>query len=115
MGLLEGYFVPLHCYNQHPSTDAERTANVQLAFNLISTSSNLHSEPIERPEDIVLGDGKAIIRLLFSVYTQYQEAIGSGGLTSDVLQEISEQEQEKGTRDPVAHNTLRNDGVAECA
>ena len=89
MGLLEGYFVPLHCYHLHPTTDAMRLVNVRLAFELMRAAEL--PEPLERPEDIMLGDGKAILRLLYGLVSHYHYEQGGGNAFAD-LQKIAEVE-----------------------
>ncbi|VDM19921.1 unnamed protein product [Hydatigera taeniaeformis] len=89
MGLLEGYFVPLHWYYLHPTTDSMRLANVRLAFELMRAAEL--SEPLERPEDIMLGDVKAILRLLYGLVSHYQYEHGGGDVFAD-LQKITEDE-----------------------
>ncbi|CDS40471.1 beta parvin [Echinococcus multilocularis] len=89
MGLLEGYFVPLHCYHLHPTTDPMRLANVRLAFELMRVAEL--SEPLERPEDIILGDTKAVLRLLYGLVSHYQYEHGGGNAFAD-LQKITEDE-----------------------
>lgn len=87
MGLLEGYFVPLHCYHLHPTTDSMRLANVRLAFELMRAAEL--SEPSERPEDIMLGDAKAILRLLYGLVSHYRYEHGGDDAFVD-LQRVTE-------------------------
>ncbi|VDK32413.1 unnamed protein product [Taenia asiatica] len=89
MGLLEGYFVPLHCYYLHPTTDSMRLANVRLAFELMRAAEL--SEPLERPEDIMLGDAKAILRLLYGLVSHYHYEHGGSDAFVD-LHRITEDE-----------------------
>lgn len=81
--------MPLYCYAQRPITDAARLANVKLAFDLMRAADL--PEPSERPEDVILGDGKAILRLLYGIFSHYQYELGRGNPVSD-LQEIAEDE-----------------------
>lgn len=70
MGLLEGYFVPFHAYHPTPSTEAMRIYNVQLAFELMQAAGI--GEPPAVPEEIVAGDTKAIVRVLYNLYSFYE-------------------------------------------
>lgn len=91
MGLLEGYFVPLHCYHPNPVTDAQRLANVRLAFELMRAAEL--PEPSERPEDIMLAadDGKSILRLCYGLLSHYHyEQLGRGANALADLQKIAE-------------------------
>ncbi|BHF58551.1 hypothetical protein SprV_0100150300 [Sparganum proliferum] len=118
MGLLEGYFVPLHCYHPMPSTDAMRLSNINLAFDLIRAAEL--PEPMERPEDIALGDSKAILRLLYSIYSRYQYDMG-GRSPMDDLHELTEEGATTGQQDEPSQaglepNQMRHaGGIAECA
>lgn len=77
MGLLEGYFVPLHCYNPEPTTDNMRIANVEVAFDLMQDAGL--PKPLGRPIEIVVGDEKAILRLLYGIYSHYHNDAQSPG------------------------------------
>ncbi|VDN10432.1 unnamed protein product [Dibothriocephalus latus] len=118
MGLLEGYFVPLHCYHPMPSTDAMRLTNINLAFDLIRAAEL--PEPMERPEDIAMGDSRAILRLLYSIYSRYQYEVGGRNPVDD-LHELKEEGATADGQDepPEAglgpHQMGRTDVVAECA
>lgn len=91
MGLLEGYFVPLHCYHLNPTTDAQKLANMRLAFDLMRAAEL--PEPSERPEDITFAadDGKSILRLLYGLLSHYHyEHLGRGNGALADLQRIAE-------------------------
>ncbi|VDD75655.1 unnamed protein product [Mesocestoides corti] len=97
MGLLEGYFVPLHFYHANPTTDAMRLANLRLAFELMRAADL--PEPSERPEDIMLGDEKAVLRLLYGIVSHYQYELGRGNPVND-LQKIAEDEDLSSRQQP---------------
>ncbi|VDL89017.1 unnamed protein product [Schistocephalus solidus] len=117
MGLLEGYFVPLHCYHPMPSTDAMRLTNINLAFDLIRAAEL--PDPMERPEDIALGDSKAILRLLYSIYSRYQYEMGGGNPVDD-LHDLTEEgaiagQDESPEAGLGSHQMRQADGITECA
>lgn len=104
MGLLEGFFVPLHCYYLTPTTEQHMVHNVNLAFELMDEAGL--PRPRARPEgnltrpcrhvtaphrglylirstahcctadvrflDIVKGDLKATLRVLYNLFTRYK-------------------------------------------
>ncbi|KAF7254867.1 hypothetical protein EG68_07247 [Paragonimus skrjabini miyazakii] len=69
IGLLEGYFVPFHAYHPTPITESMRLHNVQLAFDLMQSAGV--TEPPAQPEEIVAADPKAIVRVLYNLYSFY--------------------------------------------
>ncbi|KAA3676262.1 parvin [Paragonimus westermani] len=69
IGLLEGYFVPFHTYHPTPITESMRLHNVQLAFDLMQSAGV--TEPPAQPEEIVAADPKAIVRVLYNLYSFY--------------------------------------------
>lgn len=48
MGLLEGFFVPLHCYYLTPTDEQQMVHNVNLAFDLMDEAGL--PRPKARPE-----------------------------------------------------------------
>jgi len=72
MGLLEGYFVPLHYFHSTPQTFDEKLHNVQAAFELVMDAGL--PEPRCRPEDIVNKDLKSTLRVLYALFTKYKNA-----------------------------------------
>ncbi|KAG5450030.1 Alpha-parvin [Clonorchis sinensis] len=70
MGLLEGYFVPFYAYHPTPTTEVMRTNNVKLAFELMQAAGI--GEPPAQPEEIITADSKAILRVLYSIYSFYE-------------------------------------------
>nr|CDS30214.1 beta parvin [Hymenolepis microstoma] len=116
MGLLEGYFVPLHCYHLNPANDAQKLANVRLAFDLMRAAEL--PEPSERPEDIMLAEdgGKSILRLLYGLLTHYHyEQLGRGNNALADLQRIAEDssllQSQQGEFGNVAMNRQSNEEV----
>lgn len=78
-GLLEGYFVPFHSYHPTPTTEAMRLHNVKLAFDLFQ-NAGVQEIPAQA-EEIVEQDKKAILRVLYVIYSNYQvsdEAAAAG-------------------------------------
>ncbi|CAB4061704.1 PARV [Lepeophtheirus salmonis] len=69
-GLLEGYFIPLHEYSLTPKTFEEKVKNVTLAFDLMQDDGL--PRPKARPEDIVNGDLKSTLRVLYNLFTKYK-------------------------------------------
>jgi len=72
MGLLEGYYVPLHHWHTTPQTFEEKLQNVSAAFELMLDAGL--PAPRCRPEDIVNKDLKSTLRVLYSLFTKYKSA-----------------------------------------
>ncbi|KAK7074927.1 hypothetical protein SK128_027584 [Halocaridina rubra] len=72
MGLLEGYFVPLHHFYLTPKTVEEKQHNVVQAFELMMDAGL--AKPKARPEDIVNADLKSTLRVLYNLFTRYKSA-----------------------------------------
>ncbi|CAG0884401.1 unnamed protein product [Cyprideis torosa] len=70
MGLLEGYFTPLYCFNPTPREFEQRVQNVQLAFDLMVDAGL--PNPKSRPEDIVNADLKSTLRVLYNLFDKYK-------------------------------------------
>uniref|UniRef100_A0A8C0KV57 Parvin alpha n=1 Tax=Canis lupus dingo TaxID=286419 RepID=A0A8C0KV57_CANLU len=80
MGLLEGYFVPLHSFfltpGQSPCTMTQalrfsfQVLNVSFAFELMQDGGL--EKPKPRPEDIVNCDLKSTLRVLYNLFTKYR-------------------------------------------
>lgn len=70
MGLLEGYFVPLHHFHLTPKTFDEKFHNVSQSFELMMDAGL--AKPKARPEDIVNGDLKSTLRVLYNLFTKYK-------------------------------------------
>ncbi|XP_004610623.2 beta-parvin [Sorex araneus] len=70
MGLLDGYFVPLHLFHLTPESFQQKTHNVSLAFELMLEGGL--AKPKARPEDVVSLDLKSTLRVLYSLFTKYK-------------------------------------------
>ncbi|XP_064086841.1 beta-parvin-like [Macrobrachium nipponense] len=70
MGLLEGYFVPLHHFFLTPKTFEEKLHNVVQSFELMMDAGL--AKPKARPEDIVNADLKSTLRVLYNLFTRYK-------------------------------------------
>merc|ERR1712088_235632 len=70
VGLLEGYFVPLHEFHITPQVFDEKVNNVALAFELMQDAGL--PKPKARPEDIVNNDLKSTLRVLYNLFTKYK-------------------------------------------
>jgi parvin len=70
MGLLEGYFVPLYCFTITPTTFEQKVHNVGFAFELMQDAGL--AKPKARPEDVVNGDLKSTLRVLYNLFTKYK-------------------------------------------
>ncbi len=67
--ILKGFFVPLYEYDPNPSTPESRLANLDLAFQFLSSAG---IKPRNRPADVARGDIKAILRLLYCLFVKYK-------------------------------------------
>lgn len=70
IGSLDGYFIPFYQYHLTPKDYAQQLKNVAFAFRLMQDAGMATSKC--RPEDIVNGDAKCILRTLFALYNRYQ-------------------------------------------
>lgn len=70
VGLLEGYFVPLHLYSMTPQSFDEKVNNVKLAMELVQDAGL--QKPRVKPADIVNGDLKSTLRVLYTLFTKYK-------------------------------------------
>ncbi|KAF6028107.1 PARVA [Bugula neritina] len=70
MGLLEGFFIPLYSYHITPVTEEQKIHNVALAFELMDNAGL--PKPKARAEDIVRGDLKSTLRVLYNLFTRYK-------------------------------------------
>lgn len=70
VGLLEGFYVPLYAYNVAPRAADERSANVRLAFELLS-DAGVELPARVRPADIVNADLRSIVRFVYQVFQFY--------------------------------------------
>lgn len=70
MGLLENYFVPLYNITITPTNFDQKVHNVAFAFEMMQDASL--PKPKARPEDIVNGDLKSTLRVLYNLFTKYK-------------------------------------------
>ncbi len=70
MGLLEGYFVPLYSYHLQVSSFEQKVHNVGLAFGLMLDTGM--DKPRARAEDVVNGDMKCTLRVLYALFQKYK-------------------------------------------
>ena len=70
IGLLEGYFVPLHLYSMTPQSEEEKVNNVKLGMELIQDAGL--QKPRVKPAEIVNGDLKSTLRVLYTLFTKYK-------------------------------------------
>lgn len=69
MGLLGGFFVPLHEFHLTPKDPDQMVHNVAFAFELMMDQG---LKPKARPEDIVNMDLKSTLRVLYTLFTKYR-------------------------------------------
>lgn len=74
MGLLGGYFIPLHRYHLAPRTTEQKLANLQLVHELMQEAEGIDPGPRTRPDDLLRHDLKATLRFLYALYTRYKDA-----------------------------------------
>ncbi|KAL7992188.1 hypothetical protein Chor_016444 [Crotalus horridus] len=72
MGLLEGYFVPLHSFFLTPDSFEQKVLNVSFAFELMQDGGL--EKPKPRPEGIYIVncDLKSTLRVLYNLFTKYR-------------------------------------------
>jgi len=70
VGILEGYFIPLYEFHLTPESFEEKVHNVSFAFQLMYDAGLPKMKP--RPEDIVNGDLKSILRVIYSLFLRYK-------------------------------------------
>eukprot|EP00112_Aurelia_sp_Birch-Aquarium-sp1_P006035 Seg1674.5 transcript_id=Seg1674.5/GoldUCD/mRNA.D3Y31 product=alpha-parvin protein_id=Seg1674.5/GoldUCD/D3Y31 len=70
IGLLEGYFVPLHLFHLTPKGYEQKVHNVEFALDLLQDAGL--GKPKAKPEDIVSHDLKSTLRVLYALFTKYK-------------------------------------------
>jgi len=70
IGLLEGYFVPLHLFYLTPKGFDQKVHNVEFALELLQDAGL--GKPKAKPQDIVSHDLKATLRVLYALFTKYK-------------------------------------------
>ncbi|KAL7060126.1 hypothetical protein AAHC03_010114 [Spirometra sp. Aus1] len=73
LGILGGYFVPLHKYHLAPVSNEQKLANLQLALQLFQDAEGIGPGPGARADDLLRHDLKATLRLLFALYNRYRD------------------------------------------
>ncbi|KAM7535419.1 hypothetical protein Aperf_G00000096903 [Anoplocephala perfoliata] len=73
MGLLGGYFIPLHRYHLTPRTDEQKLANLQLVIQLMQEVEGIETGSASRADDLLHQDLKAILRFLYALYSRYKD------------------------------------------
>ena len=71
MGILEDYFIPEYAYYSKPSCMEQKIENSKFLFELIE-KAGLQS-PNCMPEDIASGDLKSILRILYTMFSNYKD------------------------------------------
>ena len=71
MGVLENYFVPEYLYCPTPNTSEQKLVNSKLLFELIDDAGL--QRPNCNPEDIVNGDLKSVLRILYLLFSNYKD------------------------------------------
>uniref|UniRef100_H2YS23 Calponin-homology (CH) domain-containing protein n=1 Tax=Ciona savignyi TaxID=51511 RepID=H2YS23_CIOSA len=71
MGLLEGYFVPLHSFSLTPETFEDKVHNLHFAFELMQDAGL--PKPKARPEDVANCELKSTLRVLYNLFTKYKK------------------------------------------
>ncbi|PIK51791.1 putative beta-parvin-like isoform X3 [Apostichopus japonicus] len=72
MGLLEGYFVPLHCYHMTPENFEEKVHNVNFAFELMEDAGLPKAKA--RAEDVAQGHLKSVLRTIYNLFLKHKQA-----------------------------------------
>ena len=80
MPTFQGFFVPLYQFTLHPTNMEEKMANMTFAFKLVDEAglprprweTHVHMVRRNRPSEIVHGDLKATLRLIYSLFIKYK-------------------------------------------
>ncbi|CAH8455484.1 unnamed protein product [Dicrocoelium dendriticum] len=72
LGLLGGFYVPMHAYYPTPLTEAQRLANIQLALRLAEEIEGINLGP-KPGRDMLQPDLKMTLRLIYSLYTRHRD------------------------------------------
>ncbi len=73
LGMLGGYFIPLHKYHIVPRTNEQKLANLQLVLQLLQEAEGIGPGPGTRADDLLRHDLKATLRLLYALYSRYKD------------------------------------------
>ncbi|VDD74869.1 unnamed protein product [Mesocestoides corti] len=74
LGMLGGYFIPLHKYHLVPRTNEQKLANLQLVLQLLEEAEGLEPGVGTRADDLLRHDLKATLRFLYALYSRYKDA-----------------------------------------
>ncbi|XP_065909499.1 beta-parvin-like [Dysidea avara] len=75
MGLLDNYFIPLSEYYSSPVGFDQQIHNMRLAFQLMDEANIKPAKA--KPEDVVHGDLKSTMRVLYSLFNKYKSTVTS--------------------------------------
>lgn len=70
MGILENYYIPFYIYYPSPDTEEQKVHNVLRAFQLME-DADISTKRV-KPEDVVKGDLKSILRVLYLLFSKYK-------------------------------------------
>lgn len=74
LAVLGSYCVPLYEFRVPVSTDEDRAHNLLLALRLMRDAGIEHAG-VERPDDILRGGSKDMMRILFPIFKRYKYAV----------------------------------------
>ncbi|KAH9284842.1 Alpha-parvin [Echinococcus granulosus] len=73
MGLLGGYFIPLHKFHLAPRTNEQKLANLHLVLQLMQEAEGIEPGAGTRADDLLRRDLKATLRFLYTLYSRYKD------------------------------------------
>ncbi|KAL5960704.1 Beta-parvin [Taenia solium] len=73
MGLLGGYFIPLHKFHLAPRTNEQKLANLNLVLQLLQEAEGIEAGASTRADDLLRRDLKATLRFLYALYSRYKD------------------------------------------
>lgn len=73
MGLLGGYFIPLHRFHLTPRTNEQKLANLNLVLQLLQEAEGIEPGASTRADDLLRRDLKATLRFLYALYARYKD------------------------------------------
>lgn len=76
LGMLGGYFIPLHKYHLAPRTNEQKLTNLQLVLQLLEEAEGIEpglgsDRARTAADDLLRQDLKATLRLLYALYSRY--------------------------------------------
>ena len=72
MGILGNYYIPEYSYHSNPKSYEEKVDNIRLLFDLMEDVKL--AVPVCKPEDIVNGDLKSTLRVVYNLFTKYKDS-----------------------------------------